>query len=159
MIYCAHCGNKLEEGVKFCPNCGSKITFQNGSARSEGEYDSKDISENKGISVLSYIGALVFIPMFARKKSAFARFHANQGLGLFIVNTAYGVLHGIIMAVLRAVFPYEFYVGRGPVYGVFSTLFSLVWILFAALAILGIMNAVKGKAKPLPITGRIKILK
>lgn len=24
--YCSLCGEKLEKGIKFCPNCGSKIT-------------------------------------------------------------------------------------------------------------------------------------
>ena len=40
-----------------------------------------------------------------------------------------------------------------------NLIFSLVNILFLVLMILGIVNAAQGKAKELPIIGKIKILK
>ncbi|MBO4363977.1 MAG: hypothetical protein J5912_06325, partial [Clostridia bacterium] len=54
----------------------------------ETENDTQDINDNKGLTILAYIGPLVFIPMFVRKNSKFARFHCNQGLILFILEAA-----------------------------------------------------------------------
>ena len=40
-----------------------------------------------------------------------------------------------------------------------STILGLVWIVFGVLAVIGIINALKGKAKELPFIGKIKLLK
>ena len=40
----------------------------------------QDIAQNKAMAILAYLGILVLIPIFAAKNSAFAKFHANQGL-------------------------------------------------------------------------------
>lgn len=36
------------------------------------------------LAVLAYLGLLVFVPILSGSKSEFVRFHANQGLVLFI---------------------------------------------------------------------------
>ncbi len=146
------------------PNSFSeKLKNINNTADSTASLDPKDIEANKGLSVLSYIGPLVFVPMFARKDSKYARFHATQGLTLFIINAAYTVIQIILTVILRMAFPwrwtYGFYGGRGPIYTILTILISLVWIPIAVLVILGIINAVTGKAKELPIIGKIKLLK
>lgn len=48
-------------------------------------FDAKDIEENKWITCLSYIGLLFLIPLLLKRESAFAQFHAKQGLVLTIV--------------------------------------------------------------------------
>ena len=183
MVFCEKCGAKIDEGVKFCPGCGAavnasarqtppaedqndfsaKIAALGNTADTTADFDKQDIEENKGISVLSYLGPLVFVPMFARKNSKYARFHANQGLLLFIVSGAYSIVQSILTAILKGIFPwrwdYGYVGGRGFIYGALTTVLSLVWIVFTVLAVIGIINTVKGKAKELPVIGKFRILK
>ncbi len=144
-------------------NFKEKVKNINNTPDTTAEYDSKDINDNKGISILSYFGPLVFIPMFAKKGSKYTGFHVNQGLTLFIADVAYVIIRAILMAILRAIFPwrwdYGYLGGRGFLFDALSTILSLVWIVFAVLAIIGILNAAKGKAKELPIIGKFKLLK
>ena len=57
------------------------------------EFDPTDIQNNKAMGILSYIGLLVLIPIFAAKDSKFARFHANQGLVLVIAQAIVTTVH------------------------------------------------------------------
>ena len=110
------------------------------------QFDPADINSNKVMGVLAYIGILVLVPLLAAKDSPFARFHTNQGLILFILSIAVGVVDGILSWI--------------PV--VNTIVGILAWILGIAifvLAILGIVNVVNGKAKDLPLVGKIRILK
>lgn len=175
MANCGKCGNEINEGVKFCPNCGAdtsapatnnfgaKIAGLNNTADTTAEYDSKDIEANKMMSLLAYLGPLVFIPMFAVKDSKYARFHSNQGLILLIVYVGYAIVQFILGLLLRTIFPwnwsYGYFGGRGVIYDVLTTVLGLVWIPIAILAILGIINAVSGKAKELPFIGKFKLIK
>lgn len=179
MTFCKNCGSQMEDGAKFCSSCGTthepapatderngftdKVKGINDTPDSTADFDAKDIADNKGISVLSYLGPLVFIPMFTRKSSKFARFHANQGLVLLIACGAYSIAQTILGIILRAIFPwnwnYGLWGGRGFVYNALTTILSLVWIVFSVLAVMGIINTVKGKAKELPVIGKYKILK
>ncbi len=144
-------------------NFKDKVKNLNNTADTTSEFDPKDVSDNKGISVLSYLGPLVFIPMFAKKDSKYARFHANQGLILFIVYVGYTVLQNILLSILRSIFPwkwdYGYLGGRGFIFDALSTILSPVWIPIAIIAIIGIVNAASGKAKELPLIGKFKLLK
>ncbi|HOI16174.1 MAG TPA: hypothetical protein PK036_07500 [Geobacteraceae bacterium] len=103
------------------------------------EYDREDVEKNKVMAVLAYI--LFLIPLLAAKESKFAMFHTNQGLVLFLAAVAVNIVGGII-----------------PILGWFVIL-PLGNLLVFILAIMGIINAAKGEAKPLPLIGGIKILK
>ena len=103
----------------------------------------EDINANKGMSVLSYIGILFLIPMLAKKDSAYCRFHANQGLVLFIIEIVCSLVFGILGAFL-------------PILTTIGSIFSLVLFIFA---IIGIVNAATGKVKGLPLKGGITLLK
>ncbi|HEX5429986.1 MAG TPA: DUF4870 domain-containing protein [Patescibacteria group bacterium] len=86
--------------------------------------------KNSGMALLSYIGILVIIPLVSDSRhDPFVKFHAKQGLALLIV------------WVLGSVF---FWI---PVIG------WLLWLCVFVLMILGIMNAVNGQEKELPIIG------
>lgn len=173
MAFCSKCGAALEEGSKFCPACGEavkmsteekvsnaasdfadKVSKLNDTADTTAEFDQKDISDNKAMAILSYLSLLVLIPIFAAKNSKFARFHANQGLVLLIAEAAYGVASSILIALFTFIF-WRIY----AVAVLISTILRIVNVLFLVLAILGIVNAAQGKAKELPIIGKIKILK
>lgn len=98
---------------------------------------------NKLLAAISYIGILFLVPLLAAKDDAFARYHANQGLVLFIANIA-AAIAGFILGFI-------------PVIGII-----VAWIIRIALfvlMILGIINALKGEMKPLPLIGGIEMIK
>lgn len=99
--------------------------------------DPSDISANKVMAILAYIGILVLIPLFAAKESKFARFHTNQGLILFICNV---VIYFISLI---------------------PGLKAIGWILSVAalvFAIIGIIGAARGETKELPLIGKYRII-
>ena len=162
MAYCGKCGTKIDEGVKFCPSCGNpmeapapeqqaqtqqaqaqqsdlsaKITNLNNTVDITEQFDKDDIEKNKVMGLLAYI--LFFIPLLAAKDSPFARYHANQGLVLFLA----AILSAVILII--------------PILGwIIAPILSIV---ITVLAVIGIINALNGKAKELPIIGKFKILK
>ena len=107
------------------------------------QFTQEDIQNNKVMAVLSYIGILALIPFLAAKESPYAQFHAKQGLTLFIVEIVYSVL-SVILAFI-------------PVVGLIVS--GVIGLCVFVLVILGIVNAVQGQAKELPIIGMIKIFK
>ena len=153
MLTCKQCGTQVEDGVMNCANCGAPIEAPvqqnqpidlsekfnefNNTADTTSEYDAQDIEKNKVMAVLAYI--LFFIPLLAAKDSKFARFHTNQGLVLF--------LGGIIASVVAVI----------PVIG--WIIAPIAGLVITVLAVIGIINALNGRAKELPVIGKFKILK
>ena len=170
MAFCPKCGKEVAADAKFCNECGAQLSAEQASetpkteASSAGatfeapagaaateqvkavlntpdvtaQFDAQDIEANKLVAALSYLGLLVLIPILAAPNSRYARFHSNQGLVLLIASMLVGVI-GVI-----------------PILG---------WILAAVggiatfvLMILGIVNAIGGRAKELPIIGKFRIL-
>lgn len=113
-------------------------------------FDANDVAQNKVMGILAYIGFLFLVPLFAAKNSPYSRFHANQGLVLFIVEFAYGIVYAILTFILAFI----------PIIGwLLIAVLGLVNIVFFVFMILGIMNACSGEAKKLPLIGGITILK
>lgn len=109
------------------------------------EFEEEDINQNKAMAVLSYFGILVLLPIFLAKESKYARFHANQGLILFIV---------YFVAIVACIT-----LSNIPILGILFVIIKyLIYVACLILAILGIINACNGKAKELPLIGRFKIL-
>ena len=109
----------------------------------------------KTLALEAYLGILVLAPLFGAKKSPFVRFHVNQGIVLFAISLILSILisfNSIIIAAARA--PWA-----SIIFGLFNGLYGLVSCGVIALAVIGIINAVKGKMKKLPIIGSFKILK
>lgn len=181
-MFCTKCGKEIAEGTKFCPSCGAQLgqgesgmgnvggnganfseNFQNlnDTADYTNEYDPQDVEQNKTMAVLAYFGLLVLIPIFAAKQSKFARFHANQGLVLCIAAAAVNVVWVIFSSIIRGIL-YSVWT-LWSVYSVISAILGLIGfalgIAFLVLMILGIINAASGKAKELPILGKIKLIK
>ena len=102
------------------------------------------------MALLSYIGILFIIPLLAAKDSKFAKFHVNQGIVLFIADLVCGLAVGIVSAILRFI----------PIVRLFlpAVLITLVSLAALAFMIIGILNAVNGRAKELPLIGSLKIL-
>ncbi|MBS6447025.1 MAG: zinc-ribbon domain-containing protein [Clostridiales bacterium] len=167
MAFCSKCGAELEKDAKTCPSCGATVgetseKKENGSdfgARAEeafnkfndtkddtSAFDPADIESNKVMGILSYLSWLVLIPLIAAPKSPFARFHANQGLILAIIEIAFSIVLGALSLIP----------GVGIVFNIILSLLGLVFLLFS---ILGIVNAANGKAKELPVIGKIRLIK
>ena len=122
----------------------------NNTADTTGAYDTQDINDNKLIAILAYIGILVLIPLFAAKKSKFARFHTNQGLVFFLANLALGLVYNIVVQILGGI----------PIISILVVALGyLVSLVLFVVMIIGIVNAVQGRAKELPVIGKVKILK
>jgi len=167
MAFCGNCGTKIDDNAKFCPGCGqavdtpptdeqpkaepaaeqtetkqqtdfsAKVANLNNTTDTTDQFDKDDIEKNKVMGLLAYI--LFFIPLLAAKDSPFAKYHANQGLVLFIC--------GLIASVVWII----------PILGwIVAPILSIV---ITVLAVIGIINALNGKAKELPIIGKYKILK
>ncbi len=95
----------------------------------------QDSAAHQGLSVLSYLGFLFLIPLLTRPNDDFARYHANQGLILFLFNGLLSLLTGSGMLAAA------------------GGLFSLYC------CIKGISNVLKGKKEPLPLIGKLRLLK
>ena len=97
-------------------------------------YSAEDIEENKVIALLSYLGIVVLVPLLAKKESPYAQFHAKQGLVLLIAWIAIGIITVI------------------PIIGwIIGPIASIVLLIFS---IIGIINALGGQTKELPLIGQ-----
>lgn len=156
MAFCTKCGANIDDNAAVCPNCGApqqasanSNTYVNPAPVStEGDdytatMDPNDIAQNKTMAVLAYFGFLFLVPLLAAPNSKYARFHTNQGLVLFILDAIVSVVSGVssFIPVVKAIVP-----------GVLS-------VLILVLLIMGVINAGSGKAKELPVIGKIRILK
>ena len=103
------------------------------------------------MAVLAYFGILVLIPILAAKESKFARFHANQGLILLITGVAYSIFVQVVIKIVAFI--------SYALAGIVGIALGLAWLLLLVLAIIGIINAVKGEFKQFPLIGQFQILK
>lgn len=109
-------------------------------------FDQNDIQQNRVMGVLSYLSILVLIPLFAARESPFARFHCNQGIVLALAE--------VILSFAVRIF------GRLPLVGwIIRLVGGLGGLALFVFAIMGIINAINGKAKELPVIGGFQILK
>lgn len=98
---------------------------------------SKEVEEGKIFAFLAYLLSIIgfVIVLLAKKDNKFAMFHAKQSLVLFIVY----IIGWIVLMLI-------------PVLG--WMLLFVWWIIMLIFTILGIINALTGKEKELPIIGK-----
>ncbi len=103
----------------------------------DAKVDKKDAEKHKAMAILAYL--IFFLPLVTdAKDSKFAKYHANQGLVLFL----FAVLGHVILTV--------------SIIGiVLIPLFSIAVIVFL---VLGMINANNLEEKPLPLIGGINLL-
>ena len=124
-----------EENITTKENQSSKATTEESTASKENQsVKSTPKEKNTGMAAVAYI--LFFIPLLTdAKDDAFVKYHVKQGLVLFIVE--------IIVWIIGSILPWGLHV--------ITQLLNLgVFILI----ILGIMNAIQGEKKPLPLIGQ-----
>jgi uncharacterized membrane protein len=90
--------------------------------------------QENAIAIFSYIGILFIIPLLVEKDDEFVKYHAKQGIVLFVAE----LITGAIMWI--------------PVIG--WIVGFVAWVIWLILGITGIMNVLGGKKKPLPIIGQ-----
>jgi uncharacterized membrane protein len=103
--------------------------------------DPADIEHNKVFAVLAYLGILFLVPLLAAPRSPFARYHANQGIILFIAM--------VVVSMARDV-PF--------VGGLIWSFHNVLWPVLIIFAVLGIVHAASGQCKPLPLIGHFQLL-
>ena len=103
--------------------------------------------QHKGMAFVAYL--LFFIPLLtgAYKKSSFVKFHTNQGTVLFIAFVAMCIVLTILERILRFLWI------------LWALLWPLIAIVILVLLIIGIIHALGGRMKPLPIFGKFTIIK
>src|SRR5665647_1780587 len=102
------------------------------------DVDKQEAEDGKLISIFAYISILFLIPLLAAKDNKFARFHANQGLVLFLTSMALAIVSNILSWIIW------------PLGSLVSIIGSLGILAFA---IIGIINVVQLETKPLPLIG------
>lgn len=104
---------------------------------------SQDAEQHKALAIVGYIfPVLFFIPLITdAKNNAFAKYHANQQLNLLLFNVVGYVAASVLTIVLIGVL-----------------LYPLIWLGYIVFAIMGIMNVVNLKMKPLPLIGGFNLL-
>ena len=145
MAFCGKCGKEMDDGAKFCPSCGASATGKPAVQAAqvvEIQADPNDAESNKGMAIIAYI--LFFVPLITgdHKKSPFVMFHTNQGLLLFLFSVGGSIISSILVIIIIGIL-----------------LWAVVGIASLIFLILGIMNAVNGRMKPLPIIGKFEIIK
>lgn len=143
MAYCRNCGSPVGGQDRFCPKCGAPLPMAAGSGADEGA------GEGKVMGVLAYLGILVLIPLIGGGHNRFVRFHASQGLTLFVLEAILGVAYRALTWIL----PF------GILWRSVRWLYRLANLLCLVLSITGIANALTGKMKQLPVIGSIQLMR
>ena len=144
MSYCPKCGAELNPDSRFCPACGNPVSSAEAPRAASG--DTPDC--NKWFGVLAYLGPVLFVPMFVKKDSKFAQFHVRQGFNLLVFWIA-----SIVLRYTLGIIPYV-----GTYF--FRYVINVAQIGIAVFAIIGIINALRGKMQPLPWFGdKLDLLK
>lgn len=165
-MYCNKCGKQIDDNAKFCSECGNPINkYQPTKVESMTTVQPK--SDNTKIyCVLSYFGILWLIGLFVNpeKNDPRVRFHVGQGIILTITAIVINVARSIIIAVASLIVKVSFeisgiFVASGLL-SVFTALLNIaVSVGIIVLMIIGIVNAVHGEQKPLPIIGKLAFYK
>lgn len=178
MKFCRNCGAQLEDNAAFCPTCGTACnaaqqqTAQQAAPQQQAApvqpqvvTGDADVQQNRGIAWLAYVGLLLLVPLFARKRSEYCKFHVKQGATMLAVEIALTIVQAIFMAIIRAIFPgklvygyYTYYYQDSVPTIIFNLLFTAGFVFLAVLAIMGIVNAATGKQKKLPLIGQIPFI-
>ncbi len=98
------------------------------SQTSKGSQDTElEINEGKFFAAVGYISILCLVPLLLKKNNKFALFHGKQGLVLFILEFAAGILK-VVPAVGDVVFTLAFVAcGILSLVGILKVLMSEYW--------------------------------
>jgi uncharacterized membrane protein len=107
----------------------------------------EDADQHRVFGILAYISFFCLVPIIVAKDSPYAKYHANQGLVLFLAELATFLVTGALVFLPFGLGLLVYYVHLA------------LLLVFVGLAIYGIINAAAGKCVPLPVIGGVKLLK
>lgn len=159
MAFCSSCGAQMDDGVKFCPKCGSAATGEQpaGAAPAAGGGSgvsgaaeapaggAADPANDNLMGAASYllIPAVIFLLVEPYNRNRFIRFHSFQALAYAVAAFAINIALNILSVILS-------FVGIGLILLPVSMLFSLAtFVLWIVLVI----KAFQGQTFKLPMIG------
>ncbi len=119
----------------------------------------EEIREGRLLAWLSYpgiifglLGLLFLVPMLAHKDNPFSRYHARQGMLLFLASVLVAVLFWVVGVILGSI------IDLSPVAGIATAIggmviFTGIGITIYVFAIIGTVKAASGKFYRMPIIG------
>ncbi len=187
MAFCGQCGTKVDEGVKFCPNCGNAMMA---SAPQEAPAQEPVQEAPPAVPVQDEPKAA---NDFAAKVAALndtadttAEFDStdieqNKAMGILAYfgplclipifaakGSKFARFHanqGLLLLIACVAYSIVSSILNSIILAIswrlyfITSLISFISIVFVVLAVIGIINAANGKAKELPVIGKFKILK
>lgn len=170
MKYCPNCGSGIADEATFCPNCGNGVGNPANPAPGynpnpgyapgynpppvypaydpydhTAEFDAKDISDNKVVCMLIYLGGFigVIIGLLMASSSKYVAFHIRQFLKLTVATILLGIIGGVgsILLFIPTI-----------VAGIMITILSIVQIIC-------FFQVCKGQAKEPAIIRSLKFMK
>ena len=114
--------------------------------------EAEDLKGKKFTACLSYLFWFAVIPMIYSTESKFIKYHANQG---FVLATVETIFLGITVIVSKILW----FASRATSLLVETTMLMVFVGVFGVLSLIGIFNVIRGKEKPIPTFGHIKLLK
>lgn len=137
MTFCPNCGAEVQDGARFCPGCGKPLSGEP-TPKTYPVFDEADIKDNRIMAMFSYLSMLVILPVCAVRDSAYAMYHANQGLWLII---------GYFVCSVCCIVPFLGWLVGG-----------VGCIVLFVFNIIGIVRALKGSSKPLPFIEKLPVI-
>ena len=114
--------------------------------------EKEDLKGKKFTACFAYLFWFAVIPMIYSSESKFIKYHANQGLVLAIAETIFLIITVLVGKILWAY-------SRSTSLLVETTMFLVFVGVFGMVSLIGIFNVIRGKEKPVPTFGHIKLLK
>lgn len=114
-----------------------------------GEFTAKELNDGKPLAAVGYaclccIPAFL-LPMMAAKENRYAQFHARQGAVLWVTVAAFFIASFVVQTIAGMV--------SGMLYNIVSCISGIGGIGLLVLMVIGIVNALQGQAKELPLIG------
>ena len=135
--------NQNQNNINNNQNQNNTNNNQNEFVNHTNEFTKEQIESGKLMSVLSYLSVLALIPYFTEKNNPYVKFHAKQGMNIFIYEAILSALDSFLT----------------PFTGLFGFVAYLGLVAFAILSIIGLVFALTGEAKEVPFLNKIAIIK
>lgn len=128
----------MEEENNPIPNITPESPVTSQEPTPQGQNTNSDVDNGKVCAILSYlfIGIIWYFADDTMKKNTFAKFHVKQSLVLLVIS--------IILQIISIIVPVINWFLILPL----ISIFVLVWM------VIGIINALNGQTKELPIIGK-----
>jgi uncharacterized membrane protein len=110
------------------------------------------VAEDKTVAILSYltlIGLIAAILIHSGKKTQLGAFHLRQSLGLMLTSMVAGVAVSVLIMITTLALSFIHFLA--------VILYPVMWLAFVGtmigLWIMGLLAAIQGEMKPLPVVG------